>query len=461
MQKKTLRDQITAYLSSVEDATATQITKHTSEKDYPSRVLRELNDMRTDTLIECGKKGKGRDLSYWLISAASAPHAPAEIPSRTTEGADMRRQIIRSAIAGKTSATGPSLKDLAIACGVTGQAVEHLLAPMLSDGTVGKARTHGERFQRFFDTQAITPPQPEVGQNTGSDGSDFSGSMDSAEAVAVLKPAPASCANTAPVAEDDCKPDFDRDPELQYLASEDYEMPPPDPALLASANRMLSERVQTLETDRDELARKYAAKDHELLEQARLVVSLRDNLATTEQKRLATTSALTAAMQQLDAIREHLAPFPIGVDAASMTEVALAETAAAAIRDGLERIFAKSSDDGASAELVNARALADKLQTLLDSKTHECEALRTEVERLRESVMPTLEATEPEQAIDVLEAASAYLVRAPKRKPRILNKPEAAREAALACARNGSGRGDVYALVHIGTARRGAEWKDA
>lgn len=32
-------------------------------------------------------------------------------------------------------------------------------------------------------------------------------------------------------------------PEMQYLAPEDYELPAPDPALLASANRMLSERL--------------------------------------------------------------------------------------------------------------------------------------------------------------------------------------------------------------------------
>ena len=44
--------------------------------------------------------------------------------------------------------------------------------------------------------------------------------------------------------ESDTKPDFARDPELQYLAPEDYELPPADPALLASANRMLSERLE-------------------------------------------------------------------------------------------------------------------------------------------------------------------------------------------------------------------------
>lgn len=436
-----LRDQIAAYLATVEEATAAQIAKHTSEKDYPSRVLRELNDMRTDTVIECGKKGKGRDLSYWLTSAA-APSAPAEIPSRTTEGADQRRRIIRAAIAGKTARNGPAVKDLAAACGITGQAVENLVAPMISAGTVGKVRNDGERFHRFFDrsTEVIAPPQPEVGHNTGSDGSDLSGSMDSAEAVAVLKPAPASCANTAPVAEDDVRvraageakrdevgsPVFDK-LDGMYLLN-----------VLADIRAAMGDAEGRLM--QDELAPKIAALARDAAE-----------LAATEQKRLTTTAALTAAMQQLDAIREHLAPFPIGVDAASMTEVELAESAAAAIRDGLDRIFAKSSDDGTASELANARALADKLQHLLDSKTHECEALRAELANTR---------TDGEQAVDVLDAAHGYLVKAPKRKPRFLTQPEAARNAAMACARNGSGRGDVYALVHVGTAKRGAEWTE-
>lgn len=390
MSNKTLRDQITTYLSTVEDATAAQITKHTTEKDYPSRVLRELNDMRTDTLIECGKKGKGRDLSYWLTSAIAAPSAPAEIPTKTTEGAERRRQIIRNAIAGKTRANGPSVKDLAEACGVTGQAVEHLVAPMLSAGTVGKARNDGERFHRFFDTKAITPPQPEVGQNTGSDGSAVSVPDASTEAVAVQEPAPASCANTAPVAEDEHE------------------------GRGADIVQTIVDRVLDDPDGHDR--------------------------------------AIVRAASHVDAQRKASAWHEVAGRYECDTPEALAKLLAG---------YQDAADGKLQAALANAQALTNKLQTLLDSKTHEAEALRAEVERLRESVMPTLESTEPEQAVDVLEAASAYLVRAPKRKPRILTKPESAREAALACARNGSGRGDVYALVYIGSARRGAEWKAA
>ena len=55
--------------------------------------------------------------------------------------------------------------------------------------------------------------------------------------------------------------------------------------------------------------------------------------------------------------------------------------------------------------------------------------------------------------------AAGYLVRAPKRAPRITTKQETAVAAALAAARNGSGRGEVFALVPVGKAVRGAEWR--
>lgn len=72
-----------------------------------------------------------------------------------------------------------------------------------------------------------------------------------------------------------------------------------------------------------------------------------------------------------------------------------------------------------------------------------------------------LAAQRADAGVDVKDAARGYLVRAPKRRPRILMKPDSAVAAAMAAARNGSGRGDVYALVPVGSARRGAEWVDA
>lgn len=57
--------------------------------------------------------------------------------------------------------------------------------------------------------------------------------------------------------------------------------------------------------------------------------------------------------------------------------------------------------------------------------------------------------------------AAGYLVRATKRKPRTLQTEDKAREAAMSSIRAGAPRAAVYALVPIGCARRGAEWRSA
>lgn len=57
--------------------------------------------------------------------------------------------------------------------------------------------------------------------------------------------------------------------------------------------------------------------------------------------------------------------------------------------------------------------------------------------------------------------AAGYLVRATKRKPRTLQAEDKAREAALGAIRAGALRAEVFALVPVGHARRGVEWRSA
>lgn len=57
--------------------------------------------------------------------------------------------------------------------------------------------------------------------------------------------------------------------------------------------------------------------------------------------------------------------------------------------------------------------------------------------------------------------ATGYLVRASKRKPRTLLNKDKARDAALSSIRAGAQRAEVFALVPIGHARRGVEWRSA
>ena len=83
---------------------------------------------------------------------------------------------------------------------------------------------------------------------------------------------------------------------------------------------------------------------------------------------------------------------------------------------------------------------------------------RGRVEEL-ESTIHSME-LDAEQSKEVADVAVGYLVKAPKRRPRVIGSPERARKAALSAARQ-HGRGEVLALVPVGKAIRGAEWKEA
>ena len=171
----------------------------------------------------------------------------------------------------------------------------------------------------------------------------------------------------------------EKDGEPSFLAPEDYEMPPADPALLASANRMLCDRLE--------------AKDAELLAQAKVVVDLRDRLDALTQQLEADTGRITADLQA---------------------------------------------------------ALKSRSQAI-----NESDRLRAELAAERQA----REALQEQDGVDVKDAAVGYLVRVTKRKPRYIVKPERAREAALAAVRAGAGRAEVLAVVPVGVARRGAEWR--
>lgn len=357
---RSLRDQITTYLARHTEATAKTIAAHTTERDFPSRALNELNRMRTDALVECEKReGKGNEYYYWLVAR------PAPIATQT-----------------------------------------------------------GEK------------PQPEVGENTGSDGSAVSVPDASTEAVAVHEPAPAPAAATAaPVAEDDSSALADQLAMYKEICVR-YGVNDCPAGLAGHLSRQqeshdkLLERADVTEQQRD--AWKTVAERFECYTPDGLAEHVAE--LHTEAAGLHEDRAELGAVHDL--LAAELAPEWDPRDPSDMETESLA-------RIVLEHL---------NAERRNAVALADKLQHLLDSKTHECEALRS---------ANTVGAVATDTAaVDVIDAATGYLVRVPKRRPRIVTKPQSAREAALAAARNGAGRADVFALVHVGSARRGAEWKE-
>ena len=69
-----LRDQIVAFLQQRDEATAKEIIAATTAAAYPSRVIHELNKLRTDAVVECEVKGKKKGngaLWYWLAMPAN------------------------------------------------------------------------------------------------------------------------------------------------------------------------------------------------------------------------------------------------------------------------------------------------------------------------------------------------------------------------------------------------------
>lgn len=224
------------------------------------------------------------------------------------------------------------------------------------------------------------------------------------------------------------EPGFATSPELQYLAPEDYEMPPADPELLAMANKMLGDRL-------DGVAHVLRGCGLPLLADASGAEDLQPKAA-----------ALAGAYQMaLADLRSHEACLE-----AKDAELLAQAKAVIDLRDRLDALTQQWEAD-------TGRITAD-LQAALKSRSqaiNEADRLRGELATERQA----REALQEQDGVDVKDAAVGYLVRVTKRKPRYVTKPEMARDAALAAVRAGAGRAEVLALVPVGTARRGAEWQ--
>ena len=216
--------------------------------------------------------------------------------------------------------------------------------------------------------------------------------------------------------------DFATTPELQYLTPEDYEMPPADPVLLASANRMLCDRLESI-------AEALRASTIPSLKGIAGAEDLAPHVKTLCDALAAAESTTTARGHTINQLRLEVADLRERLDA---------------------QIEQWQADTG--------RLTAD-LQASMESRSHAI----NEAARLRAELATERQAREALQeqsdAVDVKDAAVSYLVRVPKRAPILRRKPESARDAALSAVRAGAKRADVLAVVPVGTARRGAEWQ--
>ena len=274
---------------------------------------------------------------------------------------------------------------------------------------------------------------------------------------------------------------FATSPEVQYLAPEDYEMPPSDPVLLAMANKMLGDRLDGVAhvlrgcglprladaSGAEDLQPKVAAlagayqmamadlrsheacleaKDAELLAQAKVVVDLRDQLEKKIQDHAKEVSAVCNLLD--DIIFEPSSLADHAMEAVKEFKKVVAERVD--LRDRLDALTQQLEAD-------TGRITAD-LRAALESRSqviNEADRLRAELATERQA----REALQEQDGVDVKDAAVGYLVRVTKRKPRYVTRPERARDAALAAVRAGAGRAEVLAVVPVGVARRGAEWQ--
>lgn len=109
---------------------------------------------------------------------------------------------------------------------------------------------------------------------------------------------------------------------------------------------------------------------------------------------------------------------------------------------------------------IDGDSIEDKLGKITHEHLHATQRL-SDLEVAVDAAQQTIAKLEAEsaEAIDVKDAASAFMVKAPGKKARICKKPENARNAALSGARQ-HGVARVFALVLVGKAVRGAEWKE-
>lgn len=411
-----LRTLIANRLSAGED-TAVGIARAIGKGDTPSIVVKELNAMRTDGQVECEQRGKKKELVYWLAVplAVAAESEPAPAPAAISEGVlpDGIRHGTRAAQIYRAlpafGAEPVTARQIATATGAALGLISPTISGMVKarqisrvDSGVGEAYGYTRLPAVGGDSEGgdidIQNAQPEVAKNTGSS---VSGSLSPSEGAAV-QPEPAPVAADTPAAA----------PAAADETQDDDEMPPANASLLALANRELADRL------------------------ARVAHVLRGSglpglkgLDDGEDLQVA-ASALTGAYQV--ALRE--------IDDANLRASVAAEN--------LLRLQAEL--DGRSRTV---KVLVNKLGEERTAR----QSLQEQIEHLQREAMRGATCLSGKDRY----TAAGYLVRAPKRPLRTFSKAESARAAAMAAARNGSGRGEVFALVPAGKAVRGAEWRPA
>jgi len=420
-----LRTLIADRLAAGED-TAAGIAQAIGKGDHPSIVVKELNAMRTDGQVECEQRerGKKKGLVYWLavpleVAAGNvAPGSPDDrtpaIISESVLPAGMRQgtraaQIYR--VLPLYGAKPMTARQIATATGAALGLISPTLSGMVKAGQI--SRVSAGPCDAYGYTRLLSGPetvtqnaQPEVAKNTGSSAS---GSLSPSEGAAVQsKPAPVAAAtpSAALVAADEIPPSAST--RLDAAKDENYSLL----GLLADIRAAVGDPDGKLMQD-------------ELVEHIRAIYDLGE---AHKRACLAWESAMMAA---------------VGEDG---------------VNDALKKIVGlQNKICMQGAELFKQSGAVVELRNLLAEERTARMALQEKVEQQQREAMRGASLLSGDDRY----TAAGYLVRASKRKPRTLLDKDKARDAALSSIRAGAQRAEVFALVPIGHARRGAEWRSA
>lgn len=130
-------------------------------------------------------------------------------------------------------------------------------------------------------------------------------------------------------------------------------------------------------------------------------------------------------------------------------------------REELQRGFAEATSElGIRAHTIaNLEGAVGIYKEVVQSDAQRIRALQDELAAERQANAALKE--QLDGLPEIRDAAETFIVLAAKRKPARITCPERARERALSAIRAGAQRASVYALVHVGTALRGAVFQEA
>jgi len=242
----------------------------------------------------------------------------------------------------------------------------------------------------------------------------------------------------------------------------DDEMPPADPALLTSANRMLSDRLEGVAhalrgCGLPALAEVSGAEDLQVA-----TAALSGAYQVAEANIQALEDYKIQSVREFEALGEAVVDYMPDLNGSSLIDgirtmelLIEAHWGYISVQEG--RIVSLSAIANSADSRINSLVSdVTKTRRALNDALNEADRMRTELAIERQARQALQEQINAAPA----PAPKGYVLKTPKRAMRSFGKEAAAQSAAMVAARAGK-TGEVFALVPVGKAVRGAEWRGA